>query len=75
MVKLLSTLAEKNNHLPNFKFGFPKGLSACDALLAVISFVQMALNSCCEMQMVGLDFHAASDHVNYEAFLFYIVFS
>ena len=70
MVKHLSTSAEKKNLLPNLQLGFWKGLGACDALLIITNFVHKALDSGCEVHMVGLDFSAAFDHVNYEVLKF-----
>ena len=55
LAKPLNNFAEKNN-FPIFQLGFRKGLSDCDALLTITNFVQKALDSGCEVLMVGLDF-------------------
>ena len=52
------------------QFGFHKGLGIYDALLTITSVVQKALDSGCEVVMVGLDFSAAFDCVNQEALIF-----
>ena len=62
--------AEKNNLFLSLQFGFRKGLGPYDALLTITNVVQKALDSDCEVRMVGLDFSAAFDHVNHEALLF-----
>ena len=56
LAKRLNNFAEKRNLFPNLQFGFCKGLGTCDALLTIINFVQKALDSGCEVHMVGLDF-------------------
>ena len=66
----LSAFAEKNGLLPNLQFGFRKGLGTCDALLTITNLVQKALDSGCEVRMIGLDFSAAFDRVNHEALIF-----
>ena len=68
--KCLDAFGEKNNLFPNLQFGFRKGLGTCDALLTITNVVQKALDSGCEVRMVGLDFSAAFDHVNHEALIF-----
>ena len=47
-----------------------KGLGTCDALLTITNFVQKALNSGCEVCVVGLDFSAAFDRVYHKALVF-----
>ena len=70
MAELLNNFAEKNNLFPNLLFGFRKGLGACDALLTITNFVRKALDSNCEVRMVGLDFSVAFDRVNHKTLLF-----
>ena len=70
MVKCLNNIAEKRNLFSNLQFGFCKGLGTCDALLTITNFVQKALDSGCEVRMVGLDFSAAFDQVNHRALVF-----
>ena len=70
LAKCLNAFAEKNNLFPILQFGFCKGLGTCDALLTITSVVQKALDSGCEVRMVGLDFSAAFDRVNHEALVF-----
>ena len=64
LAKRLNAFAEKNNLFPNLQFGFRKGLGTCDALLTITNVVQKALDSGCEVRMVGLDFSAAFDRIN-----------
>ena len=66
----LSAFAERNGLLPNLQFGFRKGLGTCDALLTITNLVQKALDSGCEVRMIGLDFSAAFDRVNHQALIF-----
>ena len=66
MAKRLNNFAEKRHLFPNLQFGLCKGLGACDALLTITNFVQKALDSGCEVHMVGLDFSAAFDRVNHK---------
>ena len=66
----LNNFAEKRNLFPNLQFGFRKGLGTCDALLTITNFVQKALDSGCEVHMVGLDFSAAFGRVNHKALVF-----
>ena len=70
LAKRLNAFAEKNNLFPNLQFGFRKGLGTCDALLTITNVVQKALDSGCEVRMVGLDFSAAFDRVNHKALIF-----
>ena len=70
LAKRLNNFAEKRNLFPNLQFGFRKGLGTCDALLTITNFVQKALDSGCEVRMVGLDFSAAFDWVNHKALVF-----
>ena len=70
LAKRLSNFAEKRNLFPNLQISFCKGLGTCDALLTITNFVQKALDSSCEVRMVGLDFSAAFDRVNHEALAF-----
>ena len=42
----------------------------CDALLTITSFVQKALDSGCEVHIVGIDFSAAFDRVNHKPLIF-----
>ena len=70
LAKRLNAFAEKNNLFPSLQFGFRKGLGTCDALLTITNVVQKALDSGCEVRMVGLDFSAAFDRVNHEALIY-----
>ena len=70
LAKRLSKFAEVNKLLPEFQFGFRKGLGACDALLTISSIVQKSLDSGGEARMIGLDFSAAFDRVNHKALIF-----
>ena len=70
LAKRLNAFAEKNNLFPSLQFSFRKGLGTCDALLTITNVVQKALDSGCEVRMVGLDFSAAFDCVNHEALIF-----
>ena len=70
LAKRLDNFAEKRNLFPNLQFGFRKGLGTCDALLTITNFVQKALDSGCEVRMVGLDFSAAFGRVNHKALVF-----
>ena len=54
----------------SLQFGFRKGLGTCDALLTIASVDQKALDSGCEVCIVGLDFSASFDRVNNEAVIF-----
>ena len=54
------------------QFGFRKRLGTCDALLTITNVVQKALDSGCEVHMIGLDFSAAFDRVNHQALVFKI---
>ena len=67
LAKHLNTFDEKNNLFPSLQFGFRKGLGTCDALLTINNIVQKALDSGCEVRMVGFDFSEAFDH---EALIF-----
>ena len=69
LVKYLNTFGEKNL-FPNLQFGISKGLGACDALQTITNFVQKALDSGCEVHMVGLDYSASSDCVYHNALTF-----
>ena len=60
----------KNNLHPSLQPSFCKSLGAYDTLLTITNCFQKALNSCCEMCMVGLDFSAVFDRVNHKAFIF-----
>ena len=62
--------SERNNLLPNLRFGFRKGLWACDTLQTNTNFVQKALDSGCEVHIVSLDFSAAFEHVSHKALIF-----
>ena len=68
--KRLNNFAEKNNFFPNIQFGFRKGLSACDTHLTITNFFQKAMDSGCEVCMVGLDFSSAFHRVNHKALMF-----
>ena len=70
LTKHLNNVAEKRNLFPNLQFGFCSGLGTCDAILTITSFVQKALDSGCELHVVGLDFSAAFNWVNHEALVF-----
>ena len=70
LAKRLNNFAEKKNLFPHLQFGFRKGLGTCYALLTITNFVQKALDCGCEVRMVGLDFSAAFDRVNYKALIF-----
>ena len=66
MVKHLNNLAEKNNSFPDLQFIW-KGFGACDVLLTITNF---ALDSGCEVRMVGLDVNIVFDRVNHKALIF-----
>ena len=70
LAKHLNNFAKKRNLFPNLQLGFRKGLGTCDALLTITNFIHKALDSGCEVRMVGLDFSAAFDRVNHEALVF-----
>ena len=70
LAKRPNNFAEKKNLFPNLQFGFRKGLGTCDALLTITNFVQKALDSGCEVSMVGLEFSAAFNRVNHKALVF-----
>ena len=70
LAKGLNNFTEKRNLFPNLQFGFHKVLGTCDALQTITSFVQKALDSGCEVRMVGLDFSAVFDQVNHKALIF-----
>ena len=70
MAKRLNNFA-KNNHLfLNMQFGICLGLGACNAFLTITNFVRKALDSGCEVCMVGFDSNAASACVNHKALIF-----
>ena len=64
LAKRLKNFAERRNLLPNLQYGFCKGLGTCDALLTITNFVRKALDSGCEVRMVGHNHSAAFDCVN-----------
>ena len=66
LAKRLNVFAEKNNLFPILQFDSRKGLGICDAFLTITSVVQKALDSDCEVPMVGLDFRAAIDRVHHQ---------
>ena len=70
LAKHLNNFAEKRNLFPNLQFGFHKGLGTCDALLTITNSVQKALDSGCEVRLVGLDFSAAFDRISHKALVF-----
>ena len=70
MAKRLNNFVKKRNLFLSLQCGFCKGLGTCDALLTITSFVQKALDSGCEVRLVGLDFSAAFDRVNHKALIF-----
>ena len=59
LAKRLNAFAEKYNLFPSMQLVFRKGLGTCDAILTITDVLQKALDSSCEVRMVGLDISAA----------------
>ena len=70
LAKHLNAFAEKKNLFSSLQFGFRKGLGTCDALLTITNVVQKALDSGCEVRMVGIHLTAAFERVNQEALIY-----
>ena len=62
----LGRFFESAGVLPNYQYGFRKGLGTTDALLHVSHTFQRALDGGCEAKLVQIDFSAASDKVNHD---------
>lgn len=62
--------AEKLKLLPQFQFGFRKGLSANEALLLIAQDLQGSLDRGHESRLVSLDFSSAFDLVNHDALIY-----
>ena len=59
---------ERNGVLQTTQFGYWKGFGTCDALLCLSHPQQSALERGQEARIVQIDFSAAYDRVNHQAF-------
>ena len=72
LAKRLNNFTVKRNLFPHLGYSLVsvKILVIVMPFLTITNFVQKALDCCCEVRMVGLDFSAAFDRVNHIALVF-----